>query len=129
MPVATNAQRPAVWIGHIILGATDVKASNDYYVRLGLRPIVMEEGFSVLELRGGTHIVLNKQDEPTPEGTAAQFDLMVEDIDATWKEYSDLGFEPSEIGEVADIHRFFTLKDPSGYTILVNSSHVSEYPV
>jgi hypothetical protein len=53
---------------------------------------------------------------------------MVEDVDAAWKDYAELGFEPSEI-EDGEIHRSFKLVDPSGYSFTVNSTHVSEFPV
>ena len=120
--------RPPVWVGHIMLGATDVARSNDYFVKLGMRHIVTGDTFSVLELRGGTHLVLMAQDEAPPEGSRASFDIMVEDIDAAWKRYHELGFEPGEIQD-GKIHRSFELRDPSGYLLKVNSSHVSEYPV
>ena len=127
LPV-TNDERPPVWVGHVLLGATDIDRSNDYYAKLGMRPIEKGEDYAVLELRGGTHLVLNKQEEAVPEGSAATFDVMVEDIDLAWKEYEALGFQPGEIHEQA-IHRFFTLCDPSGFTVLVISTHVSEHPV
>ena len=127
LPV-TNDERPPVWVGHILLGATDIDRSNDYYAKLGMRPLEKGEGFAVLELRGGTHLVLSKQEEAAAEGSAASFDVMVEDIDVAWKEYEELGLQPSEIHE-QQIHRFFTLRDPSGFTVLVISTHVSEHPV
>ena len=127
LPV-TNDERPPVWVGHILLGATDIERSNDYYAKLGMRPLEKGEDYAVLELRGGTHLVLNKQEEAVAEGSAASFDVMVEDIDVAWKEYDELGLEPSEIHE-QQIHPFFTLRDPSGFTVLVISTHVSEHPV
>ncbi len=126
LPV-TNDQPPPVWVGHVMLGATDVAKSCDYFVKLGMRHIVSGEGFAVLELRGGTHLVLEKRDAPA-EGSSAPFDIMVEDIDVAWKEYDALGIKPTEIHR-GDIHDFFTVRDPSGLTVLVNSSHVSEHPV
>jgi len=128
MPHSSDAERPPVWIGHVVLGATDVARSNDYFVKLGMRPIASGEGFSVLELRGGTHLVLTQLDAAPAPGSAASFDIMVEDVDAAWREYRELGFDPSEISD-GTIHRSFTLRDPSGFALTVNSSHVSEHPV
>lgn len=127
LPV-TNDAPPPVWVGHIALGATDVAKSRDYFVKLGMRHLVSGEGFAVLELRGGTHLVLTKQADAPPEGSQASFDIMVEDIDTAWKEYDALGVEASEI-ERGNIHDSFTLRDPSGFIVKVNSSHVSEHPV
>ena len=115
-------------MGHIVLGATDVATSNDYFVKLGMRHIVSGEGFAVLELRGGTHLVLTPLDAPPPEDSHASFDIMVDDVDAARNQYEKLGFEPSAIEE-GDIHRSFKLRDPSGYILTVNSSHVSKFPV
>jgi hypothetical protein len=93
-----------------------------------MRPIEKGEGYAVLELRGGTHLVLNKQEEAPVEGSAASFDIMVEDIDVAWKEYDALGFQPNEIHE-QQVHRFFSLRDPTGFNVLVISTHASEHPV
>ena len=93
---------------------------------LGMRPIFANDSVSILELRGGTHIVLEKCAEPQ-DGQAA-FDLMVEDIDAAHADYQRLDLGPSEITR-GRIHDSFTLRDPGGCTITVNSSHVSEFPV
>ncbi len=121
-------ERPAAWVGHVILKATDLARSTDYWEKIGMRIIETHETVSVLELRGGTHLVLLKSDEALPEGSAASFDVMVDDVDAAWKRYGELGFEPGEI-ESGRIHRAFKLRDPSGYEVKVNSSHVSDRPV
>ena len=46
--------RPPVWVGHVGIKAADIEKSNDYWVTIGMRPIVTGDGFAVLELRGGT---------------------------------------------------------------------------
>ena len=128
MDPASNDERPPIWVGHVVLGATDVATSSDYFVKLGMRHIVSGEGFAVLELRGGTHLVLTALDASPAKDSPASFDIMVEDVDAARNQYEKLGFEPSEIEE-GDIHRSFKLRDPSGYILTVNSSHVSKFPV
>ena len=95
-------------------------------LKLGLRPIAQGEDFAVLELRGGTHLVLlHSGDE---QKGRAPFDLMVEDIDATHERLTALGLDPSPI-EAGRIHRSFTITDPSGQGVLFNSTHVSDLPV
>ncbi len=53
---------------------------------------------------------------------------MVEDLDATHRHLSEMGMSPSGISE-GQIHRSFTLRDPSGHELTFNSSHVSDQPV
>jgi catechol 2,3-dioxygenase-like lactoylglutathione lyase family enzyme len=121
-------ERPAVWVGHVVLAASDVARSNEYWSALGMRPIARGDGFAVLELRGGTHLVLVASDAPVRPETPCPFDLMVEDVEAARERYAALGFAPSEM-ERSEIHDSFTLLDPSGYRVTVNSSHVSDLPV
>jgi uncharacterized glyoxalase superfamily protein PhnB len=79
--------------------------------------------FAVMELRGGTHLVIRRDSHTT--GRAADFDLMVEDLDATWQAWRADGVSVSEIGkDERAIHRVFTVTDPDGNTIVVNDSHV-----
>jgi catechol 2,3-dioxygenase-like lactoylglutathione lyase family enzyme len=119
-------ERPGVWVGHVALETPDVKRTCDFMVQLGMRSIVERDDFAVLELRGGTHLVLTRSDERA-SGTA-YFDLMVDDLDATRERLRALDHVPSEI-ESGKIHRSFTVRSPSGHTFKFNSSHVSDKPV
>jgi catechol 2,3-dioxygenase-like lactoylglutathione lyase family enzyme len=119
-------ERPGVWIGHVTLTTQDLPATRDFMLQLGMRPIAEGDDFAVLELRGGTHLVLLPSKE-LGSGTA-YFDLMVDDLEATHKRLLALGFAPSEI-ESGRIHRSFSVLAPSGHTINFNSSHVSDRPV
>ena len=77
----TPDQRPEIAIGHIKLLVDDVPASVAFFVEIGIRPIVTKEAFAVLELRGGTHIVVR---ESEADGVAeAPFDLMFDGSGAT----------------------------------------------
>jgi hypothetical protein len=75
----------------------------------------------VLELRGGTHLVLRPGRPPSTAD--APFDLMVEDLEATHAEWERLGLNVSPIDR-GRIHSAFVLRDPDGNTVTVNSSHV-----
>ena len=121
-------ERPALWVGHVSLPVRDVKESTDYWVNLGMRHIAGGDRFSVLELRGGTHLVLAASEEPIEPGTPCPFDVMVDDIEAARKGYAEAGLAPSEM-TVGRIHSSFTVSDPSGYAVTVNSSHVGDRPV
>jgi catechol 2,3-dioxygenase-like lactoylglutathione lyase family enzyme len=119
-------ERPPVWIGHVTLPTPNLGATRDFMIQLGMRPIAQGDDFAVLELRGGTHLVLLPSQEPA--SGAAYFDLMVDDLEATHERLRTLGLTPSSI-QPGRIHRSFTLHAPSGHTITFNSSHVSDEPV
>ncbi len=118
--------RPPVWIGHVRMNTNALTESIAAMLDIGMRPIVQGDAMAVLEMRGGTHIVL-RQDE-TAGPADAEFDLMVEDVDATHAEYSAKGLNVSEISR-GRIHDSFTLTEPGGNRITVNSTHVSDQPV
>lgn len=121
-----NDERPGVWIGHVSLATQDVKTMSEFMVQIGMRMIVAGDEFAVLELRGGTHLVLTTSDEPA--SGIAPFDLMVEDLDASHERLRELGYAPSKI-ESGTIHSSFSVAAPSGHSIKFNSSHVSDKPV
>jgi len=123
---AAQDPRPAVWIGHVTLPTGDLPATHAFLLELGMRPIARGDDFAVLELRGGTHLVLLRRDEPA--SGSAGFDLMVDDLDATHARLSARGLEPSPIRD-GRIHRSFTIAAPSGHEITFNSSHASDRPV
>lgn len=122
------SDRPPVWVGHVVMPSARVEETSAYLVKLGLRAIETRDRVAVLELRGGTHLVVVHSDSPTPRDAKAAFDLMYEDVDAAWKRCQELGLEPSAI-EDAPFHRSFRLVEPGGHEITVNSTHVSDLPV
>ena len=124
----TPDQRPPVAIGHVRLNVSDVGAAARWLETVGLRPIVTMEDLAVLELRGGTHVVLRKSDGPPAPGTIAPFDLMVDDIEAAHRDYAVKGLSPSEIRR-GRIHDSFEVAGPSGWTFTINSSHASGKPI
>src|SRR5271156_911297 len=83
----TADQRPPVAVGHVRLNVTDVGAAARWLETVGLRPIVTMNELAVLELRGGTHVVVRQAEGPPAPGTGAPFDLMVDAIDATHRDY------------------------------------------
>jgi len=126
MTIPPQSERPGVWIGHVSLATQDLPATREFMLQLGMRPIAEGDAFAVLELRGGTHLVLVHAEEPA--SGSASFDLMVDDLDATRERLLSLGRAPSEI-QSGRIHRSFSVLAPSGHTITFNSSHVADRPV
>jgi hypothetical protein len=121
-------QRPPVAVGHVRLNVADVGAAARWLETVGLRPIVALDELAVLELRGGTHVVVRNAAPPPAPGSAAPFDLMVDDIDAAHRDYAQKGLSPSAVRR-GRIHDSFDLAGPDGWAFTVNSSHASGKPV
>lgn len=113
-------ERPPVWVGHLVLNVSDLSRSVEFWREIGMRQVEKNDHVAVLELRGGTHLVLVPG---TPHPGAAPFDLMVEDLEATHAAWMARGLKPSDI-ERGRIHLAFTVPDPDGYVVTVNSTHV-----
>jgi Glyoxalase/Bleomycin resistance protein/Dioxygenase superfamily len=128
VPDATTDLRPPVAVGHVRLNVSDVGAAARWLEAVGLRPIVIRGELAVLELRGGTHVVVRHAEQPPSPGTGAPFDLMVDDVDATHRDYAAKGLAPSPIRR-GRIHDSFDLAGPDGWAFTVNSSHASGQPI
>ncbi len=121
--------RPPVAVGHVRLPVNDVAEGARWLENMGLRPIVTMAELAVLELRGGTHVVVRKSEQPITPGATAPFDLMVDDdADTAHRDYASKGLSPSEI-TCGRIHDLFTVPGPSGWAFTVNSSHASGKPI
>ena len=90
-----NEQRPPVWIGHVAMYSTKVAESCEFMQRIGMRLVTTGDNFALLELRGGTHLVITGDSKSTL--IKGNFDLMVEDLDASHAQYTQLGLKPGEI--------------------------------
>ena len=121
-------QRPPVAVGHVRLPTTDVADAARWLESVGLRPVFADADLAVLELRGGTHVVVRKTEEAPKVGAAAPFDLMVDDIEAARRDYAAKGLEPSDISR-GRIHDSFHLRGPDGCDFTVNSSHAGGRPI
>lgn len=119
--------RPPVWVGHVVLETDRLEETAQFMRKLGMRPIVKRLEVAVLELRGGTHLVLIAK--PEIVAGEAPFDLMVEDLRATHQHFVRLGLAPTPIERASPEHERFTLREPAGHTINFFSNHVSGLPV
>ena len=122
--------RPPVWVGHVYLSVRDAPAAARWLETVGLRRIVVRDDAAVMEMRGGTHVVVR----PGPvAGGSAPFDLMVDDIDAAHGAYAEKSLSPSPIHRGSAQARFdhdsFELPGPDGWVFTVYSSHVGDRPV
>ena len=119
-------EKPELWAGHINMDTDKLDESEAFMLEAGMRLIFKRDDTVILEMRAGTHLVLSLVDkvEPGP----ANFDFMVEDLDATHARMKKAGLNPTEIGPVP-AHQAFTITEPAGHVITVFDSHNSEFPV
>ena len=117
-------ERPPFGRGTVHLTSRDPKRAGRFYAQLGFRTVGLMDSLAILEMRGGTHLEIRLDAEAA--GGPADWDLMVEDLDATRDEWLALGSVPvTEIGkDEREIHRVFTVTDPDGNTVIVHDSHV-----
>src|SRR5687767_15613085 len=90
---------PAIAIGHVTLRVSDVGLAADFYETLGLRPILNREELAILELRGGTHLLLFQAKGKPKAGPVRDFDFMVEDIEAAHAAMEGAGVRGTAICE------------------------------
>ena len=117
--------RPKLAVGHVSIEVEDVDLAYAFFVRHGMRDIFRGDNFGVLELRGGTHLVVSRAREAVEAGTGAPFDLMVDDIDAAHDEFTTAGVPATDI-ERGRIHDTFHIDGPCGYRFAVTSSHAGD---
>ena len=121
--------RPPMWLGHIGLAVPDVAASKRFFLALGMRDAFPKaEEIAILELRAGTHLIIEHTDTLIEPGTLAPFDLMVDDVESMHKHLTDVGLETSDL-DVGRIHTSFTVTEPNGFAVKYNSSHNTGLPV
>lgn len=112
--------RPPIWIGHVSMDTNAFEDSLAFFVDLGMRQVAKMDDLAVLELRGGTHLVLRRAVDA--QGGQASFDLMVDDLDAQHAALTAAGHAPSDISR-GKIHATFTVREPAGNTIKFFDSH------
>jgi catechol 2,3-dioxygenase-like lactoylglutathione lyase family enzyme len=128
-------------VAHLVFKVADLKSSCQFYSNLGIPPFAIDENVAIIELRGGTHLLLLEVDQPTGEDVAEsltgqfhkrfseQFDLMIKGKDLNeLKEYRlELISRGITAGEIPDKtffgHHLFCIKDPDGNGITIYTSH------
>jgi catechol 2,3-dioxygenase-like lactoylglutathione lyase family enzyme len=72
-PAMSETAKPPVGVGHLALTVAEVGASRRFYTTLGLRIVGRADDMSILELRGGAHLLLFQRGGPSA-GTEGPFD-------------------------------------------------------
>ena len=128
-------------VGHLAFKVADLKSSCQFYANLGIPPFAIEERVAIIELCGGTHLLLLEVDQLAGEDVAEsltgqfherfseQFDLMIKGNGLNeLKQYrSELISRGIAAGEIPDEtffgHHLFCIKDPDGNGITIYTSH------
>ena len=130
-------------VAHLVFKVADLKSSCQFYSNLGIPPFAIDENSAIIELRGGSHLVLLEVDHPDGEGVAEsltgqfhkrlseQFDLMIKGkgLNELKKYRSELISRGIAAGEIPDEavfgHYLFCIKDPDGNGITIYTSHAN----
>jgi catechol 2,3-dioxygenase-like lactoylglutathione lyase family enzyme len=138
---------PAAAFGHFIMKVNDIDISYQFYTKLGLRPFGIFPDLAIIELRGGTHILLFSKHDELPFSLSSshlgqrgaffneRLDLMIDG-----KSRSDLELYRTtlmergmSVGAIAQNqfygHDYFQLVDPDGNGITVYTSHRGDLSV
>ena len=115
--IGEQLDRPRFAIGHVGLSAADVEQLTKFYVDIGMRPVMTTGRLAIIELLGGTHIVISA-------GSAGgqQLDLIVDDIDETHGVVTAAGGDPGEIRRGSP-HSTFIATDLEGNRLTIHSTH------
>ena len=136
-----NEIRSTMSPGHIVVPVRDMGASLDFYRRMELPAFLARDTIALIELRGGTHILLVAAGSPDagdmepsrygqmPAATGERFDLMLDTdarpaLEAYRKRLVAEAIEATPINENEFFgHWFFQVRDPDGNLITVYTSH------
>ena len=132
---------PELVVAHLVLKVADLKTSCQFYSNLGLPPFAIDEKVAIIELRGGTHLLLLEVDQTAGEDVAEsltgqfhkrfseQFDLMIKgkglnELKTYRLELISRGIAAGEIPDETFFgHHLFCIKDPDGNGITIYTSH------
>ena len=132
---------PELAVAHLVFKVADLKSSCQFYSNLGIPAFAIDEEIAIIELRGGTHLILLSVGQLVGEGVAEsltgqfherfseRFDLMIKGkgLNELKKYRLELISRGIAAGEIPDEtffgHHLFCIKDPDGNGITIYTSH------
>jgi catechol-2,3-dioxygenase len=132
---------PELAVAHLVFKVADLKSSCQFYSNLGIPPFAIDEKVAIIELCGGTHLLLLEVDQLAGEDVAEsltgqfhkrfseQFDLMIKGkgLNELKKYRLELIRRGIAAGEIPDEtffgHYLFCIRDPDGNGITIYTSH------
>jgi catechol 2,3-dioxygenase-like lactoylglutathione lyase family enzyme len=142
-----NNTLPAAAFAHFVLKVNDLDTSYQFYTTLGLRPFGILPELAIIELRGGTHILLFRKDDEVASSLNSshlgqrgasfneRLDLMIDgksrsDLELYRTTLMEKGLSVDAIAQDQFFgHDYFQLADPDGNGITVYTSHTGELSV
>ena len=142
-----SSNLPAATLGHFIMKVSDIDRSYQFYTKLGLRPFGRFPELAIIELRGGTHILLFGKNDELPSSPSSshlgqrgsffneRLDLMIagksrSDLELYRTTLLEKGLSVDAIAQDQFFgHDYFQLADPDGNGITVYTSHSGALPV
>jgi len=136
-----NDSLPAAAFGHFVMKVNDIGTSYQFYTKLGLRPFGIFPDLAIIELRGGTHILLFSKNDEMPFSLSSshlgqrgasfneQLDLMIDgksrsDLELYRATLVENGLSVDAIAQDQFFgHDYFQLVDPDGNGVTVYTSH------
>ncbi len=131
-------------MAHLVFKVADLKRSCQFYSDLGIPPFAIDGNVALIELRGGTHLLLLEVDQlaggdmvESVTGQfhrrfSEQFDLMIKgkglnDLKQYRSEVTSRGIAAGEIpDEMFFGHHLFCIKDPDENGITIYTNHAIE---
>jgi catechol-2,3-dioxygenase len=128
-------------VAHLVFKVADLKRSCQFYSNLGIPPFAIDGKVALIELRGGTHLLLLEVDPLAGEDVAEsvtgqfhkrfseQFDLMIKgkglnELENYRSELISRGIAAGEIPDETFFgHYLFCIKDPDGNGVTIYTSH------
>ena len=130
---------PELAVAHLVFKVADLESSCRFYSNLGLPPFAIDEKVAIVELRGGTHLLLLEGDQLADMAESVtgqfhkrlseQFDLMIKgkglnDLKKCRLELISRGIAAGEIPDETFFgHHLFCIEDPDGNGITIYTSH------
>jgi catechol 2,3-dioxygenase-like lactoylglutathione lyase family enzyme len=138
---------PAAALGHFVMKVNDIDISYQFYTKLGLRPFGIFPDLAIIELGGGTHILLFSKHDELPSSLSSshlgqrgapsneRLDLMIDgksksDLELYRTTLMEKGMSVDAIAQDRLYgHDYFQLVDPDGNGITVYTSHRGDLSV
>ena len=138
---------PVAALAHFVMKVRNIEATYRFYGGLGLRALDTFPGLAIVELRGGTHLLIFQKDDDQasalhdghvgqrPEFGGEKLDLMISGHTKAQLELfraglMDKGYSPSAIADgVLYGHHYFSMKDPDVKGVTFYTSHCGDKPV
>ena len=145
MKLSNEPPRSNLSAAHVVLLVAEVGRSIEFYGSIGLPAFLVRDNIALIELRGGTHIILAARDSADaasmvssrlgqmPRETGERFDLMLgtadkRDLEAFRADLIGKGVEVGVVNaEECFGHWYFQVRDPDGNVVSVYTSHEIRY--